>query len=182
MEFSNDDEWLDDNEGSFDGEQEQEGNSEGEEVEKEEMDLNPVSVRQRIDVITIIDIEGNLTYCFCNSYEQNALEILSDFRNRAKKDKSRAEIMEELSRYQFPLLFFHYNYKNRRHLSEYFGYLPELSALFLELFSPSECVEFMDASDRPRPLVIRSNGLKTSRKDLMEALSKRGVNLEPVDW
>lgn len=40
----------------------------------------------------------------------------------------------------------------------------------------------MDASDRPRPLVIRTNTLKTTRKTLMEALSKRGVALEAVDW
>lgn len=43
-------------------------------------------------------------------------------------------------------------------------------------------MEFMDASDRPRPLVIRANTLKTTRKDLMDALSKRGANVEIVDW
>lgn len=40
----------------------------------------------------------------------------------------------------------------------------------------------MESSDRPRPLVIRANTLKTSRKDLMEALSKRGANVEAVEW
>jgi len=54
--------------------------------------------------------------------------------------------------------------------------------LFLDLFSPAECVEFMEASDRPRPLVIRTNTLKTSRKDLMDALSKRGCALEIISW
>jgi ribosomal RNA methyltransferase Nop2 len=54
--------------------------------------------------------------------------------------------------------------------------------LFLDLFSPAECVEFMDASDRPRPLVIRTNTLKITRKDLMDALAKRGVNLEAIEW
>jgi ribosomal RNA methyltransferase Nop2 len=54
--------------------------------------------------------------------------------------------------------------------------------MFLELFSPAECVEFMDASDRPRPLVIRTNTLKITRKDLMDALGKRGVNLEAIEW
>lgn len=69
-----------------------------------------------------------------------------------------------------------------RDLSEYYGYLPELSTFLLDLFSPAECVEYMDASDRPRPLVIRANTLKTTRKDLMEALTKRGANVEVVDW
>lgn len=40
----------------------------------------------------------------------------------------------------------------------------------------------MDASDRPRPLVIRANTIKVTRKDLIDALSKRGVNLEAVEW
>lgn len=48
------------------------------------------------------------------------------------------------------------------------------------MFSPTECVEFMEASDKPRPLVIRTNTLKTRRKDLAQALIKRGVHLEPL--
>jgi ribosomal RNA methyltransferase Nop2 len=40
----------------------------------------------------------------------------------------------------------------------------------------------MDASDRPRPLVIRTNTLKTTRKDLVAALTKRGAQVEPIDW
>lgn len=36
------------------------------------------------------------------------------------------------------------------------------------MFSPAECVEFLEASDKPRPLVIRANTLKTRRKDLAE--------------
>ena len=60
--------------------------------------------------------------------------------------------------------------------------MPELSELFLAIFAPGECVEFMDASDKPRPLVIRTNTLKTTRKDLMDALSKRGVVVESIQW
>lgn len=52
----------------------------------------------------------------------------------------------------------------------------------MDLFSPAECVEYMDASDRPRPVVIRTNTLKVSRKDLMESLVKRGVAVEEVEW
>lgn len=36
------------------------------------------------------------------------------------------------------------------------------------MFSPAETVEFLEASDKPRPLVIRANTLKTRRKDLAE--------------
>lgn len=38
----------------------------------------------------------------------------------------------------------------------------------------------MAANDKPRPLVIRTNTLKTRRKDLAQALVKRGVSLEPL--
>lgn len=37
-----------------------------------------------------------------------------------------------------------------------------------QMFSPAECIEFLEASDKPRPLVIRANTLKTRRKDLAE--------------
>lgn len=67
-------------------------------------------------------------------------------------------------------------------LSEYYGYIPELCELLLDLFSPAECVEYMDASDRPRPTVIRTNTLKITRKDVMEALVKRGVAVEEIEW
>jgi ribosomal RNA methyltransferase Nop2 len=94
------------------------------------------------------------------------LAILADFKNKKPPNMSRTDIMTGLS----------------NDLCEYYGYIPDLANLFLDLFSPAECVEFMDASDRPRPLVIRTNTLKITRKDVMDALSKRGVNLEAIDW
>ena len=69
-----------------------------------------------------------------------------------------------------------------RDLAEYYGYIQELSEFLLDLFPPAECVQYMEASDRPRPLVIRTNTLKTNRKDLMETLRKRGVTVEDIDW
>lgn len=96
----------------------------------------------------------------------HALASLADFKSRTNKSKSRSEILEDLS----------------KDLSEYYGYLMDLSEMFLEIFSPAECVEFMDAGDKARPLVIRTNTLKTTRKDLMDALSKRGVSVETIEW
>lgn len=94
------------------------------------------------------------------------LAILNDFNNRTDKSTARSDVLSSLS----------------ASLTEYYGYIPDLVNLFLDLFSPAECVEYMDASDRPRPLVIRANTLKVTRKDLMETLSKRGVNLEAIEW
>jgi 16S rRNA C967 or C1407 C5-methylase (RsmB/RsmF family) len=51
------------------------------------------------------------------------------------------------------------------------------------MFGPKEALEFLDASDKPRPLVIRTNTLKARRKDLAQALIKRGINLDPLsNW
>ncbi|CAM9280979.1 unnamed protein product, partial [Choristocarpus tenellus] len=95
---------------------------------------------------------------------ESVVEVLSDFKARRDPSLSRADYIERLS----------------KDMKEYYGYLRELVDLFLSMFSPAECVEFLEASDKPRPLVIRANTLKTRTKDLAEALIKRGVSLEPV--
>ncbi|CAM9544111.1 unnamed protein product, partial [Ectocarpus sp. 12 AP-2014] len=95
---------------------------------------------------------------------ESVIEVLSEFQDRRDPAVSRADYLERLA----------------KDLKEYYGFLRELVDMFLLMFSPAECVEFLEASDKPRPLVIRANTLKTRRKDLAEALIKRGVNLEPV--
>jgi len=95
---------------------------------------------------------------------EEVVEILSDFKTRRKTGVARPEYVKQLA----------------RDLSDHYGYLPELTSMFLSMFAPAECVEFMAANDKPRPLVIRANTLKTRRKDLAQALVKRGVSLEPL--
>jgi ribosomal RNA methyltransferase Nop2 len=92
------------------------------------------------------------------------LEVLADFKTRREPGRSRTEYIDQLA----------------LDIAEIHGYLPELIEYFLSMFGPSETVEFVDASDRPRPLVIRTNTLKIRRKDLASALMKRGVTLDPL--
>lgn len=92
------------------------------------------------------------------------LEVLADFKTRREPHRARSEYIDQLA----------------SDIAELHGYLPELVEYFLSMFGPSETVEFVDASDRPRPLVIRTNTLKTRRKDLAAALMKRGVTLDPL--
>ena len=53
----------------------------------------------------------------------------------------------------------------------------------MELFPVAEITEVLEANEVPRPITIRTNTLKTRKRDLMQALINRGVNLEPIgDW
>ena len=54
---------------------------------------------------------------------------------------------------------------------------------FFDIFNPKECLEWLEANENDRPLVIRTNTLKTRRRDLAQALINRGVNLDPLaEW
>ncbi len=92
------------------------------------------------------------------------VDVLSDFKNKRNPSISRQEYLSQLA----------------ADLKEKHGCLEELVELFLCLLGPAECVEFMEASDRPRPVAIRANTLKIRRKDLARDLIKRGVTLEPL--
>jgi 25S rRNA (cytosine2870-C5)-methyltransferase len=98
------------------------------------------------------------------SHIDSILEVLADFNSRRETGRSRQEYIHALT------LF----------VAELYGYLPELVEYFMTMFAPAECIEFLKASDQPRPLVIRTNTIKARRKDLAAALIKRGVSLDPL--
>ncbi|KAI4200222.1 MAG: hypothetical protein LQ350_004080 [Teloschistes chrysophthalmus] len=62
----------------------------------------------------------------------------------------------------------------------YYGYSTYLAEKLFSLFTPSEAFAFFESNETPRPLVIRTNTLRTSRRILAQALINRGVTLEPV--
>ena len=95
---------------------------------------------------------------------EDILEVLADFKVRREPGRSRSEYIERLG----------------KDMAELFGYLQELVDYFLSMFGPNECLEFLEASDKNRPLVVRVNTLKARRKDLAAALMKRGVRLDPL--
>lgn len=92
------------------------------------------------------------------------VKVLEDFKNLAEEGKSRAE------------------YTNRliKDICDYFGYTPFLAEKLFNLFSPSEAMEFFEANEIARPITIRTNTLKTRRRDLAQTLVNRGVNLQPI--
>lgn len=62
----------------------------------------------------------------------------------------------------------------------YYSYNEFLMEVLMQIFPVQELVEFLEASEVARPVTVRTNSLKTRRRDLAQALINRGVNLDPV--
>ncbi|CEH18561.1 probable nop2-nucleolar protein [Ceraceosorus bombacis] len=95
---------------------------------------------------------------------QEVVNILSDFKNLARDGRSRSEYTEQLV----------------LDICAYYGYNAFLAERLLQLFPAAEALEFFEANERPRPVTIRTNTLRTRRRDLAQALINRGVTLEPL--
>lgn len=64
--------------------------------------------------------------------------------------------------------------------STYFGYSEELAEYFLQMFSPEQAIKFFEANEQHRPLTIRTNSLKARRSSLMQSLTNRKVQVDPI--
>ena len=140
--------------------EEQEDNEQNEQENSEENDNENIKEKETIEhVISNIGDE--------NLKIQNIVSILSDFKNLREEGKSRNDYILEL--------------KNL--CQSYFEYNSDICDLIFNLFSPNEAVKFMEASESPKVLTIRSNSLKTKRRELAKNLISRGVNLDPLaEW
>lgn len=92
------------------------------------------------------------------------IRVLEDFSNLAEEGRSRAEYTSQLL----------------KDICAYYGYNEFLAEKLWNLFPPREAFAFFEANESARPLVIRTNTLRTHRRDLAQALINRGVTLEPV--
>ncbi|CAA21805.1 rRNA (cytosine-C5-)-methyltransferase activity Nop2 [Schizosaccharomyces pombe] len=95
---------------------------------------------------------------------QEIVRVLNDFKNLCEPGRNRSEYVDQLL----------------NDICAYYGYSRFLAEKLFELFSVSEAVEFFEANEMPRPVTIRTNTLKTQRRELAQALINRGVNLEPI--
>ena len=95
------------------------------------------------------------------------LHVLAKFKENNKEDRSRQSYLEELTDY----------------LMQYYSYNRDLIQLFMTMFNPNELVSFLEANEAQRPVTIRTNTLKTRRKELAQILIQRGVNLDTLaEW
>ncbi|KAK6502948.1 rRNA (cytosine-C5-)-methyltransferase nop2 [Arthrobotrys musiformis] len=94
----------------------------------------------------------------------DVVRVLEDFSNLCEAGRSRTDYTDQII----------------ADVSAYYGYSPYLAEKLFHLFSPSEALSFFEANETPRPLVIRTNTLKTHRRDLAQVLINRGVTLEPI--
>jgi ribosomal RNA methyltransferase Nop2 len=94
----------------------------------------------------------------------DTVRVLSNFANLSEDGRSRADYTALLT----------------KDICAYYGYSHYLATKLLNLFPPREAFAFFEANESPRPLTIRTNTLRTHRRDLAQALINRGVTLEPV--
>ncbi|CAK7217152.1 rRNA (cytosine-C5-)-methyltransferase nop2 [Sporothrix bragantina] len=92
------------------------------------------------------------------------IQVLEDMPRLAAKDRSRAEYVAQLI----------------KDICSYYGYSEYLAEKLFHLFPPREAFAFFEANETPRPVVLRTNTLKTHRRELAQSLINRGVTLEPV--
>ncbi|KAM9887459.1 hypothetical protein OXX79_013621, partial [Metschnikowia pulcherrima] len=92
------------------------------------------------------------------------VKVLENFKELSEEGKSRADYTSRLL----------------KDICEYFGYSEFLADKLFSLFSPSEAIEFFEANEVARPTTVRTNTLKTRRRDLAQTLVNRGVNLQPI--
>lgn len=95
---------------------------------------------------------------------KDVIDVLKNFAKKRDPDRSRQEYLECL----------------RRDLCSYYDYNDYMMAKMMDVFGLDELLDALEANEVQRPLTIRTNSLKTRRRDLAQALINRSVNLDPV--
>jgi len=146
-------------------EEEEEELSEGDEsMETEEEDMEMNVVGEGVENDAGDEVLDGTDLAAVQHRIQETVRVLCRFREMRKPEMSRKDYMDRL----------------KRDLTTYYGYNDFLLDELLSLFNVAEAVELMEAYEKPRPVVLRTNTLKTRRRELAATLIQRGVNLDPL--
>ncbi|KAM8779000.1 28S rRNA (cytosine(4447)-C(5))-methyltransferase [Rhynchonycteris naso] len=127
-------------------------------VDEEEPFVLPPAGEMEQDILPASDLQR------VHKRIQDIMGVLRDFGTQREEGRSRAEYLHRL----------------QRDLTTYYSYGDFLLGKLMDLFPLSELMEFLEANEVPRPITLRTNTLKTRRRDLAQALINRGVNLDPL--
>lgn len=163
-------------------EQEELDESEEEESEDDEMDIKQQKEEEeeedtvqanfdeidkfKLPSVTDGEKEGLLPLDLQSIHQRikDNIDVLSHFSDKREEGRTRAEYITLL----------------KSDLCTYYSYNDFLMSKLLDLFPLSELIDFLEANEVQRPVTIRTNTLKTRRRDLAQALINRGVNLDPL--
>lgn len=136
---------------------------ESDQLADDELKLN-VADKEKLDFDEMINVDKAVSLQDIQQRIKDVVNVLMDFAANRDPTRSRAEYMEVL----------------KKDLCAYYSYNEFLMTTFMDVFAVNELVEFLESSEVQRPLTVRTNSLKTRRRDLAQALINRGVNLDPV--
>lgn len=130
---------------------------------EDELQLN-IADKEILDLDDAMDVDKVISLQEIQLRIKDVAAVLMDFSANRDPNRSRSEYVDVL----------------KKDLITYYSYNEFLMEVFMNVFAVNELLEFLEASEVQRPLTIRTNSLKTRRRDLAQALINRGVNLDPV--